>query len=152
MMDYTVDDYNVTIFRGDVLNGYVLNGVRKYKGKPYKLDWREEKAYKKNQMQKKASRKERYELHKYNIDTIKLARGCEVCGFSAHRFPKKFHAHIAMLLEYDHIDPTTKKYNVCDMKGNKWEKIKEEIDKCRVVCKVCHCKHTGKQNEREHDE
>lgn len=147
-MDYTVDDYNVTIKRGFVReDGKVLWGKNpRLRGG---LEWRLPDAYKKNVKQKKASRKARYEIHKYQIDTIKLARGCELCGFSAHRFPKKFHDHIAMLLEYDHRDPTTKVYNVCDMKGYSWERIKAEIDKCRVLCKPCHTKHTGDQNRKD---
>lgn len=146
-MEYTVEDYNVTIHRGFVReDGRILWGLNdKLKTG---LEWRLPEAYHKNVKQKKASRKVRYEEQKEAINRIKLEAGCSVCGFGKHKYAKKWQKHIAMLLEFDHIDRATKKYNVCDMANYSWAEVKKEIDKCRVLCKVCHCKHTGKQNER----
>lgn len=147
-MEYTAEDYNVNVFRGDVRSdGRILWGLNdKLVGG---LEWRKPKAWAKALKQKKKNHQKRYQLHKARIESIKLEHGCDVCGFGKHKFAKKWRKHIAMLLEFDHIDPTTKLYNVCDMANYAWRVIQKEIDKCRVVCKVCHCKHTGNQNRKE---
>lgn len=147
-MDYTVDDYNVTIKRGFVReDGKVLWGKNpRLRGG---LEWRLPDAYKKNVKQKKVSRKARYDWTKAKIDNIKLDKGCEICGFSGKLVAKKYQRHIAMMLEFDHIDTETKTYNICDIAGYSWDVIQNEIDKCRVLCKPCHTKHTGDQNRKD---
>jgi len=148
MKDYTPDDYNKTIFRGFVReDGKILWGLNpKLKSG---LEWRTSEAYRKNVKQKNATRTIRYNLNKEAIDTLKLELGCQVCGYGKHKYAKKWSKQVAMTLEYDHIDTATKLYNVCDMSGYSWKKIQEEIDKCRVLCKVCHCKHTGNQRKKQ---
>ena len=66
-----------------------------------------------------------------------LKNSCVICGQSDIR-----------CLEFDHINPSTKKYNVCKMitNGLSIESIKEEIAKCRVLCANCHAIHTSNQN------
>ena len=148
-MDYTVDDYNVTIWRGFVhpLSGEMLWGKNdKLKNG---IEWRTPEAYEKNVKQEKKNQKTRYQLHKSRIDDINLEHRCEVCGFGKHKYAKKWRKHVAMLLEFDHIDPATKLYNVGEMAQYAWHVIRREIRKCRVVCKVCHCKHTGNQNRKD---
>lgn len=54
---------------------------------------------------------------------------CECCGYDKY----------AGALEFHHLDPTKKDFGI----GNKgytrsWEKIKEELDKCIMVCANCH--------------
>jgi hypothetical protein len=148
---YTVNDYNVTIHRGfQREDGKMLWGIRKYKGKRL-LEWRSPEKYHKAVKQKKAGSAAVYRRHKAKLNDIKLERGCVLCGFGTHKFPKKYNDHIAMLLEFDHIDPEEKSYNISEMGGYSWELIQSEIDKCRVLCKVCHCKHTGNQNRKEID-
>lgn len=49
-----------------------------------------------------------------------------------------------IVLEFDHINPATKLYNVSDMKGSTIEKINLEISKCEVVCSNCHKIRTAK--------
>ena len=99
------------------------------------LEWRTPEAYDKNVKQKKKNQKTRYQLHKSRIDDIKLEHGCEVCGFGKHKYAKKWRKHVAMLLEFDHIDPATKLYNVGEMAQYAWHVIQTEIDKCRVCAK-----------------
>lgn len=148
-MDYTVDDYNVNIKRGHVReDGMVLWGIRKYNGERL-LDWRTEKQYIKSVKKKKEASAKVRMRHKAKLNDLKLAEGCEVCGFGTHKFPKKYREHNAMLLEFDHIDPLTKQYNVCDMGGFSWDMIQKEVDKCRVLCKKCHVEHTATQNRKE---
>ena len=150
-MDWTVDDYNVSIKRGFVRDdGKVLWGKNpRLKGG---LEWRTREAYDKNVIQKRITKHYRYKKTKAWLENIKLNRGCELCGFSPEKFPKKYHTHIAMMLEFDHVDPATKLYNVCDMKHYSREMITAEIDKCRVLCKPCHAEHTGDQNRKDNDD
>ena len=147
-MDYTVDDYNVTIWRGFVReDGKVLWG--KNPALKNGLEWRTPEAYNKNVMQKKKNQKTRYQLHKSLIDSIKLKYGCEVCGFGKHKYAKKWRKHVAMLLEFDHIDPKTKTRDVSSMVTYSWRKLIAEIKKCRVLCFRCHAIHTGNQNRKD---
>jgi hypothetical protein len=147
-MEYTAKDYNVTIKRGFVHeDGRILHAKNeKLIGG---LEWKLPKAWNKDKKRRKKNQKTRYQLHKSRIDDIKLEHGCEVCGFGKHKYAKKWRKHVAMLLEFDHIDPATKLYNVGEMAQYAWDVIQTEIDKCRVVCKVCHCKHTGNQNRKD---
>tara|TARA_R110002074_G_scaffold93170_1_gene203597 strand:- start:47 stop:505 length:459 start_codon:yes stop_codon:yes gene_type:complete len=148
-MNYTVEDYNKTIHRGFVhpVTGKILWG--KNPNLTSGLEWRTPEAWAKSFQQREVYRLKRYKLHKTRMNDIKLAKGCEVCGFGKHKFAKKWLKHTMMLLEFDHIDPSTKSNNVCDLTNYAWPVIQKEIDKCRVICKCCHAKHTGNQNRKE---
>jgi hypothetical protein len=41
-------------------------------------------------------------------------------------------------MQIDHIDPTTKLYDVCQLKSCKVEKLLSELAKCQVLCALCH--------------
>jgi hypothetical protein len=64
---------------------------------------------------------------KIYIDSV-YGRGCAFCGQKEGRF------HL------DHINMFTKEHNVCEMldMGNDEEKIRQEIDKCQLLCISCH--------------
>lgn len=67
---------------------------------------------------------------------LKMVSGCMDCGESD-----------PIVLEFDHRDPSTKKYKISDIRRKKI-KIEEfiiELDKCDVVCANCHRKRTAKQ-------
>jgi len=50
-------------------------------------------------------------------------------------------------LEFDHLDPSDKSANINRLvaDGLSIERIKEEIEKCRVLCANCHAKRTSAQ-------
>lgn len=66
---------------------------------------------------------------------------CEICSYS-----KSIRA-----LEFHHIDPSQKDFGVA-AKGytRSWEKVKEELDKCILLCSNCHSEtHERIENEKQ---
>lgn len=51
-------------------------------------------------------------------------------------------------LEFDHVDPETKDFNVSKRLTQKMEKILPEIDKCQLLCGSCHAEKTRDQEGR----
>jgi 5-methylcytosine-specific restriction endonuclease McrA len=46
-------------------------------------------------------------------------------------------------LEFDHVDPSDKTYNVARiLTGGSEQKVREELEKCQLLCKKCHDKKT----------
>lgn len=41
-------------------------------------------------------------------------------------------------LEFDHIDPSTKMFNISESAGRTMESFLEEVDKCQLLCHPCH--------------
>lgn len=68
---------------------------------------------------------------KYINDVKKEIGGCVQCGW--------FDENLLEALHFDHIDQSTKLYNVSEMKkyNLSFHQIQSEIDKCRLLC--CHC-------------
>ena len=70
--------------------------------------------------------------HRNYRDAVKMAIGCEICGYNEH----------PTALQFDHIDPATKSFPVARSKEHSWDKLIKEIAKCRVLCANCHMIHT----------
>ncbi len=97
------------------------------------------KRYELNLMPEKRTYKERREYlikavqrrrEKVRLMTIEYKGGkCQICGYD-----RCFEA-----LEFHHIDPTKKDFGI-SYKGytRSWEKVKEEADKCILLCANCH--------------
>ena len=59
---------------------------------------------------------------------------CFVCGYN------KFQGS----LDFHHIDPKEKDFSIGNMRGTSFENLKQELDKCVLLCKNCHCEvHAG---------
>jgi hypothetical protein len=68
------------------------------------------------------------------VSAIKMALGCEICGYNEH----------PAALQFDHIDPSKKEFNIGEAVSNThgWPRIQAEIEKCRVLCANCHSIHS----------
>jgi 5-methylcytosine-specific restriction endonuclease McrA len=51
----------------------------------------------------------------------------------------------SLVLEFDHIDRSTKSYNISDMTRTSYsiKRIEEEISKCQILCANCHRRKTA---------
>ncbi len=58
------------------------------------------------------------------IEKVK-AQGCDFCD--SHWY-----------IEFHHINPQFKKFNVAHGMGHTWEEIEFEIGKCFMLCRKCH--------------
>ncbi len=70
----------------------------------------------------------RYLEFRDKIDTYKVELGCILCGYNAH----------PAALDFDHRDPSTKTVIMSSMYSYSWERQREELDKCDVMCANCH--------------
>jgi 5-methylcytosine-specific restriction endonuclease McrA len=41
-------------------------------------------------------------------------------------------------LEFDHVDPSTKRFVVCSNLARRWDELVEEALRCQLLCKPCH--------------
>jgi 5-methylcytosine-specific restriction endonuclease McrA len=48
-------------------------------------------------------------------------------------------------LHFDHIDPKTKLFTIGKNYNLKWEVLQAELDKCQLLCKICHKKKTDRE-------
>jgi len=72
------------------------------------------------------SRRTRYRKNHSSLNAIKRERGCIDCGTKDGR------------LDFDHIDPSTKSFNLACSHGWSWGRILGEVAKCEVRCASCH--------------
>lgn len=68
----------------------------------------------------------RYINKKKSVDY--LGGKCVRCGYDQH----------IAALEFHHPDPSIKELTVGKLLNTQWERIKEELDKCELLCSNCH--------------
>lgn len=69
----------------------------------------------------------------YVYDILCKSNGCVDCGEID-----------PIVLEFDHVDPATKLFNIGESYGKSKEVILSEIMKCDIVCANCHRKRTAR--------
>ena len=74
--------------------------------------------------------KDRYRQKKTEIQDLKLGLKCQKCGYD----------RCGASLEFHHLDPEEKEERISRMISNNYnlERVKEEIEKCIVLCSNCH--------------
>jgi hypothetical protein len=50
-------------------------------------------------------------------------------------------------LEFDHIDPSIKSFNISSGYHKPKEEMENELSKCQLLCNKCHCEKTKKNKE-----
>ena len=115
---------------GYVFDGYQPSIVRKNTGF-FKEKWRSPESWKSNLIYRKKRRIKLYhQISKY-VNDYKLSKGCKKCGYKISPYALQFH----------HIDASTKTNNVSYWFRTSWkqfDKMKNEIKKCIVLCANCH--------------
>lgn len=80
----------------------------------------------------------RAKYHEYRLRNMQyVAKGgpieCANCGSSES-------------LEFDHIDPSLKSFNISSRKSLKSKEFTDELDKCQLLCRPCHEAKTASEN------
>ncbi len=83
-------------------------------------------------------RRKRYTTRNRDFVDGYKAAPCTDCG---HTYPPE-------CMDFDHIDPTTKRCNVAALSNNSIDAILAEIQKCELVCANCHRIRTVKHARR----
>ena len=92
------------------------------------LKWLSPDAVKKAKTRSRGSYKDTYLRGKKYVDEYKIKKGCACCGYKKH----------ASALDFDHLDPSTKSMAVSQMLALSFKRLKNEINKCQVLCANCH--------------
>lgn len=71
------------------------------------------------------------ELRSLNREKYKKTKEGKPCSHCGGIFPQ-------VCMDYDHVDPSTKRMCVAQMMGYSWKDIQKEIDKCELICSNCH--------------
>lgn len=68
---------------------------------------------------------------------------CEICGLERNTIDD------LDLFDFHHIDRKDKSFELGDnIESKSWQKVKDELDKCMMLCAICHRKqHLYKRNE-----
>jgi hypothetical protein len=126
-------------------HGYTCKSCRSSKGKEkwrtddsfrehskkYLQEYRVENKERINELNRKNSKKCKKRNYEF-ISEIKKG-GCSECGYDKHPSALQFH----------HVDPSTKSDTVGFLthKPASLDRLKEEIDKCILLCANCHAEH-----------
>ena len=87
-----------------------------------------------NKKRKNELQRQRHISNRQYMYNFLKSHPCVVCGESD-----------PVVLEFDHIDQSTKTTAVSLMADYSLDRVKEEIAKCRILCANCHKRHTAIQ-------
>ena len=83
--------------------------------------------YKDNTEKMKGQSLEWKRNQRQKINEYKDPLSCKKCGESRNH-----------LLDFHHINPDKKLFQISQGEAHSWPKVKKEIDKCMVLCSNCH--------------
>ena len=86
---------------------------------------------------KKAYDQGRYAERRDFIQAYKIEKGCAKCGYNQH----------PAALEFNHLDPAKKKFQIAGNLTRRWDSIVEEMAKCEILCANCHAIHTHENDQ-----
>lgn len=67
--------------------------------------------------------------YRTKLAAIKYLGGkCERCGYNENPAGLEFH----------HRDPDAKEFQIGSVANKSWESVKTELDKCDLLCSICH--------------
>ena len=103
-----------------------------YNKKWYQLNKEKKAEYNERNKKKIREQRAKYRQKKKAICLEYLGGKCVKCGATER-------------LEFDHIKRDTKKYNIAGRVTFKFDNLKEELDKCQLLCAFCHLEKTAKE-------
>lgn len=81
----------------------------------------------------------RIRRYRNKLSAVNMLGGeCNRCGYNEH----------ISALEFHHIDPNNKEFEIGDFINKSWDFIKEEIKKCELLCSNCHRVEHSKHDEK----
>lgn len=69
---------------------------------------------------------------------IRNENSIKICEYLSDKFCVDCGENNILVLEFDHIEPKDKSFNVTTALYNSWGTIKKEINKCEIRCCNCH--------------
>jgi 5-methylcytosine-specific restriction endonuclease McrA len=94
----------------------------------FQMNWLSPEAWERRRVSCSEAAKRSQKRNAKIIKEEKLKRGCLKCGYKEH--------HSA--LDFDHIDPSTKVRDIAKMYTTNIKTLKQEMEKCQVLCANCH--------------
>jgi Zn finger protein HypA/HybF involved in hydrogenase expression len=88
--------------------------------------WQEKNIVKVREINNLAKQKRSYK-HREFINEYKAKCSCSKCGENR-----------SYVLDFHHIDPTQKSFNLGDASKYSFEKVELELEKCITLCRNCH--------------
>lgn len=120
--DKELDKFNKNKLAKDKLTSWCKECVREKSNFHYKKNYNE--IMEKSKINNKKNTFKAQEI----IDYLKENKKCEKCGFDKYKCALDFH----------HIDSTQKEFNISTGGRRSLKRLKNEIEKCIVLCSNCH--------------
>lgn len=102
-----------------------LEKIKLYRSKNREKRLKQQELWRKNNPE---NYKERYQKKRQYIENYKLSKGCAVCGYNK----------CASALDFHHNEKRDKKYGISQFNNCGLKSIKNEIEKCTLLCRNCH--------------